>query len=96
MIALASSLVAGRNGGCLKSAAGSEALVHDGSVVASNRATLVSPEVGIARCCRRRHLSAVIRKAGLEWAARREDSQGAIHLAFWSISRPPRNQPGQF
>jgi hypothetical protein len=93
MIALAGSQVGGRNVCCLNSAAG---IVGDGAVVASKRATLVSPEVGIVRCCRRRHLSAVIRKAGLEWAARRQNSQGAIHSAFWSISRPPRNQPGRF
>jgi len=50
----------------------------------------VSPEVGIEGLVEHSHLPAVIRKAGLEWAARREDGQGAIHSPFWSITRRPR------
>jgi len=45
-------------------------------------AATVSPEVGIERSSEHSHLSTVIRKAGLEWAARREDGQGAIHSPF--------------
>jgi hypothetical protein len=59
------------------------------------RCATVSPEVGIEGLSERSHLPAVIRKAGLEWTARREDGQGAIHSPFRSITGDRGYQPGQ-
>ena len=63
---------------------------HNPLWVGTSRDAMVSPKVGIERSSEHSHLPAVIRKAGLEWAARREDGQGAIHSPFWSITRRPR------
>ena len=48
------------------------------------------PRIGYRNIVQARHLPDVIRTAGLEWAARRDDGQGAIHSAFWGITRRPR------
>jgi len=48
------------------------------------------PRSGYRRLLRAEPFTGMIRKAGLEWAARREDGQGAIHSPFWSITRRPQ------
>jgi hypothetical protein len=53
------------------------------------------PRIGYRNIVQARHLPDVIRTAGLEWAARRDDGQGAIHSAFWGITRRPRTAARQ-
>lgn len=54
-------------------------MVCEGRIVSTAGDATVSPEVGIEGLSEHSHLPGMIRKAGLEWAARREDGQGAIH-----------------
>jgi hypothetical protein len=59
-----------------------DVVVCEGRIVLTAGDVTVSPEVGIEGLSEHSHLPGMIRKAGLEWAARREDGQGAIHSPF--------------